>query len=60
MEYLLDINVVSKPLRPQLAPGIMHGLWTHKGAAITYVSGPALIASNTSHLLEFKGLRVYS
>ena len=33
MEYLLDTNIVSEPLRPQPAPGIMQKLRAHEGEA---------------------------
>ena len=33
MEYLLDTNIVSEPLRPQPAPGIMHKLRIHESEA---------------------------
>ena len=33
MEYLLDTNVVSEPLRPQPAAGIMRGLRAHEDAS---------------------------
>jgi len=31
VEYLLDTNIVSEPLRPQPAPGIMQKLRVHEG-----------------------------
>ncbi|MCE2486013.1 MAG: type II toxin-antitoxin system VapC family toxin [Desulfurellaceae bacterium] len=33
MEYLLDTNVVSEPLRPQPAAGIMRGLRAHESVS---------------------------
>ena len=38
MEYLLDTNVVSEPLRPQPAAGIMRGLRAHED--VSAISAP--------------------